>query len=416
MTEDSLSARAESYLHRLCTDVLDRRVGSPGNRAATDFFSVALANYGFQVETPSFDCIDWCEGGAGLAVGETEFEVSVSPYTLGGYARGPLAVISTLDELEAAGVSHCVVLLRGELAREPLMPKGFPFYNPDRHQRIIALLEAKAPQALIGATSRNPEMAGAVYPFPLFEDGDFDIPSVYTTEEEGDRLAQREGEEVALDIRALRSPARGCNVVARKGGGRPRVVLCAHIDSKDGTPGALDNAGGVVVLLLVAELLADYDGELAIEIVALNGEDYYSNPGQQAYLRQNAGRFDETLLVINLDGAGYKVGDTAYSLYDCPPQLSRVLEETFASHAGLVQGDPWYQGDHSLFLMNKVPAVAMTSSRMTDVLTHIAHTPGDQRAMVDVTKLVGVALAIRDALLSLERLGSGEATTGKRKR
>jgi aminopeptidase YwaD len=224
------------------------------------------------------------------------------------------------------------------------------------------------------------------------------------TEEEGDRLAEHEGEDVSLDIRALRSPARGYNVVARKGGGPPRAVLCAHIDTKDGTPGALDNAGGVVVLLLVAELLADYEGELAIEIVALNGEDYYSSPGQQAYLRKNAGKFDEMLLVINLDGAGYKVGDTAYSLYDCPPQLSRVLEETFAAHAGLVQGEPWYQGDHSIFLMNKVPAVAMTSTRMMDVLTGIAHTPRDQRQMVDVTKLVGMALAIRDALLSLERL------------
>ena len=34
-------------------------------------------------------------------------------------------------------------------------------------------------------------------------------------------------------------------------------VLCAHIDSKLNTPGALDNAAGVVTLLLLAELLAD---------------------------------------------------------------------------------------------------------------------------------------------------------------
>jgi len=404
MKEDSLSARARGYLLRLCNGVLDRRVGSPGNRAATDFFSAAVAHLGFEVHSPSFDCIDWCAGGAQLTVEGTRFDVLVSPYTLGGYARGPLVALSTLDELEMADVDSSVVLLRGDLAREPLMPKSFTFYNPDRHREIIALLEAKRPPALVGATSRNPEMAGAVYPFPLFEDGDFDIPSVYTTEEEGAHLAKHSGKEVSLEIRALRSPAQGSNVVARKGDTGRRVVVFAHIDSKEGTPGALDNATGVVVQLLLAELLADYEGGLTIELVALNGEDYYSNPGQKAYLRDNEGRFDEILLGINLDGAGYQSGETAYSLYGCPPELSQTLEETFSSHNGLVEGEPWYQGDHALFLMNEVPAAAMTSERMPDMLARVVHTPNDRPELVDVSKLVEIARGIRDALLGLEHL------------
>ena len=415
MTEDSLSARARIHLRRLCTEVLDRRVGAPGNRAATDFFATAVGEFGFQVDKPSFDCIDWCEGGARLAVGNAGFDVLVSPYSLGCYARGPLAVVATVAELEAANLSQCVVLLRGDLAREPLMPKSFPFYNPDRHQHIIALLEEKAPRAIVGATSRNPEMAGGVYPFPLLEDGDFDIPSVYVTEEEGARLTDHSGQEVSLDIRALRSPARGCNIVARKGDRHRRVVLFGHIDSKDGTPGALDNAGGVVVLLLVAELLADYEGELGIELVALNGEDYYSNPGQKAYLRENTGRFDEIILGINIDGAGYKSGETAYSVYDCPPELDRILEETFASHGSLVEGEPWYQGDHALFLMNEVPAVAMTSAHMAEVLTHVVHTARDRPEVVDVDKLVGAALGIRDVLLKLDDLTQDGTVTAERK-
>ncbi|MEZ4997668.1 MAG: hypothetical protein R2758_09480 [Bacteroidales bacterium] len=32
---------------------------------------------------------------------------------------------------------------------------------------------------MIGATGRSSALAGGVYPFPLIEDGDFDIPSVY---------------------------------------------------------------------------------------------------------------------------------------------------------------------------------------------------------------------------------------------
>ena len=48
------------------------------------------------------------------------------------------------------------------------MPKNFPFYNPDHHKRIIDLLENKAPRAIVAATSRDPQMAGArISLFPL---------------------------------------------------------------------------------------------------------------------------------------------------------------------------------------------------------------------------------------------------------
>ena len=60
--------------------------------------------------------------------------------------------------------------------------------------------------------------------------------------------------------------------------------ICAHIDSKMGTPGALDNASGTTVLLLLAELLADYRGSLGVDIAAINGEDYYSVTGEIVYL------------------------------------------------------------------------------------------------------------------------------------
>jgi Zn-dependent M28 family amino/carboxypeptidase len=48
-----------------------------------------------------------------------------------------------------------------------------------------------------------------------------------------------------------------------------------------GTPGANDNASDVVVLLILAELLANDAGSLGLELVAMNGKNYYSNPGEQ---------------------------------------------------------------------------------------------------------------------------------------
>jgi aminopeptidase YwaD len=402
---ERLSQKATAYLHKLCLEIPSRRVGSAGNRTATDFFAKTVASFGFETTCPEFDCIDWSQEGATLVVGGAPARVHVSPYSLGGCARAPLVVVHTVEELEAAELTQRIVLLRGEVAKEQLMPKNFTFYNPNEHKHIIQLLETKQPLAILAATTRNPEMAGAVYPFPLIEDGDFDIPSAYMTAEEGQRVAVHAGEEVKLEVRAERIPATGCNVDARKGASaNHRVVLFAHIDAKEGTPGALDDATGVVVLLLVAEMLSGYSGKLGVEIVAVNGEDYYSAPGEQLWLQRNAGRFEEIVAGINLDGAGYHDGRTAYSLYDCPPDVAACIHKAFSTGQGMVEGPAWYQGDHSLFLMNHRPALAITSELFEVLWNRVAHTPKDHPAVVDCGKLVAIALALRGVVLCLDAL------------
>jgi aminopeptidase YwaD len=396
MTQSLLAGRAQSYVQRLCIEIPDRCVGSPGNRAATDFFADTITSFDFATESPAFDCMDWTQQGATVSVGGQSFTAFVSPYSLGCAVRAPFTPISTIEELEAANVARQIVVLHGEIAREQLMPKNFTFYNPEEHQRVIRALESQQPCAIVAATSRNPQMAGALYPFPLIEDGDFDIPSVYMTDEEGRRLVEYAGQTLSLEIRAQRKPAQACNVIARKGAQSDRhVVLFAHVDAKQGTPGALDNAAGITTLLLLAELLSDYTRELGVEIVALNGEDYYSNPGEMQYLQLNAGRFGNIVLGINLDGVGYREGRTAYSLYDCPPDLSEVIQQVFASRPEFVAGEPWYQSDHSLFLMNQRPALALTSDRASELMTTIVHTAHDRPEILEVSKLVETALALR---------------------
>ena len=44
--------------------------------------------------------------------------------------------------------------------------------------------------------------------------------------------------------------------------------MTAHIDAKKGVPGAIDNATGVITLLLLAERLSRYRGPHILEIFA----------------------------------------------------------------------------------------------------------------------------------------------------
>lgn len=393
MAQDQLSAAAVEYLERLCVSIPTRAVGSEGNREAAGYLVDRLSGLGWQVETPAFQCMDWSESGVDLRAGTTDFAAHASPYTLGALVPNAILVVANnIGELEAADLRDKIVLLRGELGKEQLAPKHFPWWNPEEHQRIIAALETGQPAAIVAATSRNPATAGALYPFPLIEDGDFDIPSCYITEEDGLKLAVYAGREVDLEIRATRTLAQGWNVVARRGTGEQRVAVTAHFDAKRGAPGAVDNAAGTVVLLLLAELLAQYEGAPAVELVAFNGEDYYAAPGERLYLQENPD-LSQLTFVANIDGAGYREGPTHFSLYECPDALAVRARERLSQY-GLEEGPQWYQGDHTMFVMAGRPAIAITSAEINTLAAEIIHTPADSPDIVDPAKLAQIARAL----------------------
>lgn len=397
MKMEPLVQYCAANLQILCNEITDRSVGSEGNRIATQYFKNQVQSMGWSTETQEFDAIDWIDGGASLHHAGDSFQVFASPYSPGCEAEGQLVGISSVEQLEGVSIRGKLLLLHGEIAREQLMPKNFVFYNPEAHQHIISLLEKGAPTAIICATGRNASLAGGVYPFPLIEDGDFDIPSVYMTEEEGDRLLTFAGDTANLISVSKRVPGKGYNVIARKGRqADERIVITAHIDAKKGTPGALDNASGVAVLLLLARLLEDYAGDKQIELVAFNGEDYYAVPGQMLYLQANQGRLDEILLNINIDGAGYKEGLSAFSLYGLPDEMEKDIKQVIQQFDGLTEGAQWVQGDHSIFIQQGCPAIAVSSQWFTDQIDSqtITHTPKDKVDIVDCRKLVEIAQAL----------------------
>jgi aminopeptidase YwaD len=403
---EMLYQKSMSYLNMLCQDIEDRSVGSSGNRQSTKFIVKTLASFNWDIETAELNVIDWEDDGAILKTENNRFKVWVSPYSLGCNVKEEVIGVSDIAELERGDIAGKVVLLYGEIAKEQLMPKNFVFFNPEEHQKIIALLEGKKPAAIISATKRNPSLAGGVYPFPLIEDGDFDIASVYMTEEEGRKLLPYLGSPVTLQSHSRRISAKAYNVIARKGKNfANRIVITAHIDAKKGTPGAIDNATGVMVLLLLAEMLQDYDGDRMIEIVALNGEDYYAAPGQMDYLSKNKNKFNEVQLNINIDGAGYKRGKTAFSFFNLPEDMKRRVNSILTEYDGITEGVQWPQGDHSMFIQQGCSAIAVTSKWFLDNIDNqtITHTSKDNVSIVDCRKVVEIADVLNKLIREFEQ-------------
>lgn len=401
MDKKVLTEKVESHLQVLCSEIGERRVGSERNRKATAYAEKVMKESGWRTVTTQLPVIDWKTEGATLTCNGESFEVFSSHYSLGCSVVGELVAINTVALLEQADVEDKIVLLYGEIAMQQIAPKNFPFWNPEEHQHLIALLEQGKPAALVCATERNSATAGGVYPFPLFEDGDFDIPSVYMKDTEGERLLAYAGQSVVLISRAERMFETAFNVIGRSSDRtKGRIVITAHIDTKIGTPGAIDNGTGVAVVLALAELLKESPGKHPIELVIFNGEDYYGASGQVKYVEQNAGRFSDILLNINIDGAGYCEGISCFSPFNLPDGVLDALHEVLWDAPELTEGLPWYQGDHSLFLQNGCPAIAVSSQWFIENFANqsLTHTPKDNLTVVSYERVAECALGIAELI------------------
>ncbi len=119
----------------------NRRTGSSGNREATDFFADNIRLHGYEIDVTPFQCLDYICNGVALTNDEKAFEVYASPYTLGCDVSAELITVPTLEELKSINCKGKILLMKGMICSEQLMPKNFVFYNPEHHQKIIALLE-----------------------------------------------------------------------------------------------------------------------------------------------------------------------------------------------------------------------------------------------------------------------------------
>ena len=198
------------------------------------------------------------------------------------------------------------------------------------------------------------------------------------------RLGGRVERQTFADYSPGRPPAL-TNVIARFGArapGGPRMVLCAHWDSRpwadqdpdparrgQPVPGANDGASGVAVLLEVAELMCRRPPPLAVDLVFFDGEDQgrADDPGGFCLgARHYAARLKETgerpLAAFLFDMVGdrdLEIHPEVQSSERAANLVALVLEGARATGARHFRSDPRYAitDDHIPLLEAGVPAV-----------------------------------------------------------
>lgn len=372
-----------------------RPPGSPANRLATEHARAVLRDSCLTASEAPFHT-RWWEPGDGrleirddMSISET-VRVQPNPYSPACDLTGTLRRAAGLEEITGRVTPSDILVLEGDLVSEQIVPPHYPFYGIDDHKALVkALLDAR-PAAVIAVSDHWA---------PVFEDADLPLPS--TTVPTALAPCLPEGAEAHMVLGGVVHEADGVNLSARHGPPGDRIVLSAHLDSKVTTPGAFDNAGSAAVLLALAEsgLLADLPGDLAVELVLFNGEDHFDACGEVAWLARTD--LGEVVADINIDGAGVVGRPTQVSLLSCPDHVERAVRAFTTSRHGWVMGEPWYESDHSIFAMRGIPAVAITSSRVHDLLGTIAHTERDTLEVVDVAVLADLATNLPELLTDL---------------
>ena len=339
--------------------------------------------------------MDWRNSGATLLIDGQNIAVEPAEYSLPCDVEGEFVCLDTVDALQKANLSGKIAILHGDLCQEPLMPKNFEFYNPDEHKHIIALLEEKNPKALITV---NPHKEH------IIQDGDFNIPCAVVCENTLDTFLSSTGQKAKLSMKAARIPAKSHNVIAASGTGRNKICFSAHIDTKPKTPGALDNASGVSVLLALAESLSRQkhnfqEYPFQIEIVLLNGEDYYCTPGEIAYRGRLTSEYN---LAVNVDGVGLRNSATSVSFYECPNHFENHIMEIAGKIKGIERIEPWPMGDHMMFAAHGIPTIAITASTIFSLIGTVIHSPEDDMQNIDLESLENVVLFL---LSCIEMMG-----------
>lgn len=411
MSRDELTRAVAEDLEAFCSAGPDRHVGGPGGAAANTRIATRLAELGYTVERLPFSCVDWKRGGATLSVGKQDIAAWEGPYSFPvSLVDAQVVAASTEEELGALEDARGKVLfLHGTLVADQLTPRNYPFYQWESHQRILRHLDRLCPAAVVAATGSNPGIVGALSPYPYIEDADFALPSAYIKEVDAEKVLR--GGTATIEIDSDRFGCEAEQVVGVMGAGSPRrVVLSAHIDSRFGTPGALDNAGGVACVLAAASIIATSPPTgLTVEIAPFNGEDNFAAYGEMAYLESRANRFDDIALAINVDAAGFRGHNTAVSTYGLLPHQSDAVERLLASYPTVEPGPQWPASDHMIFAMKGVPALAVTTSAFAEVTSKYTHTAADVPEIVDPALLADAAEWIADLVAAADRWGDVES-------
>ncbi len=351
--------RLESRMRELTETIGVRLAGTPEERAAGDVVGAAFQQSGAKVWTETFPVrarvvlsqrleirIDgvWHTYPASL--------FSNTPGTEGRPIEAPLVFFEAPAEYGRPDLSH----LRGKA----VVHLGCHIESRDAYRR---LMEAK-PAFLLFVDVRFPgDTPLADGMFPAYTEALGAVPVMNVAYSDAWNWHRQGALAARLCVEGGMSDSASANVIAELPGRDPEagiLVLSAHHDTQADSPGADDNASGVVGLVELARVLAPFKRRRTIRLISFGAEEQLS-VGSATYVR--AHRDDVTRsfrLIFNLDSIGSGMGWTEIWC-NGPDSLVDSVKPWFAARGlyPLIQTALIPYADHFPFVAAGVPGLWM---------------------------------------------------------
>jgi len=336
-------ARAFSHVVAL-TAAGPRVAGSPAERRAVEYVAGHLRGLGYRVEVLDFSFPHFEVREVSLEV-TSPLRLRLTPRVLH-YSPSTEGLLTA--SLAAAGrglpEDFREADVRGKVA---LVERGnIPFFEKAENA-------ARAGARAVVVYNHEPGSFSGTLTRPSA------IPAVALSREEGLRLRsllQQGPVVVALRVSTSLEIRVSWNVVASLAGrSGARVLLGAHVDSVEGSPGANDNASGVAAALEAARLLRSPTPPWTVEVAAFGAEEG-GLFGSAAYARSERGRGLSAMLNLDMVGVGTRllVGNTG--------QDRRVVEAVLQAARELevrVEARRMGSSDHVSFEREGIPAAML---------------------------------------------------------
>ncbi len=342
--------QAMAHLSLLSTVIGPRVSGSPAARETVAYIAGVLRGYGYAVEVMEFDY-------------QTRFRlatVSVGDETIEGFALNGEGTA----EKSAEGIAH------DDRSQEGTSPAGAISIRErgsnDPGDGLLYMSAARAEAAGLIIVNRD---RWGLWGFPIpVRDA---IPVVLVHQSDGERLAQaaRDGASIRLTIGPARPPA--ANVIARPApGAHCDIIAGGHHDTTPGSPGALDNASGVAIVLELARVFAA-DGLDDGLCFATFGAEESGLFGSAALARRWAAAGELPEFMMNFDvtarGEAVEVIGTPTLVAGAVKRLKDAGIAAFPSAL-----PPGYGSDHASFVQVGVPVIFLSDGDVS-----LIHTPAD---------------------------------------
>ncbi|NHJ84973.1 MAG: Zn-dependent exopeptidase M28 [Asgard group archaeon] len=385
----NLEKTVEKHMNFLCKTIQNRRVGTKENKQAAKYIENHYRNEGFITELQEVKSISWNVDLEQLILDGKILDGCANVFSPSCDISALMLPVSTLAELIEADIKGKIVLFYGDLSRNEFIFKN-KSYQPERDKKIIQTLNEKQP---VGIITVYPEIGRY---FPIIND-DISIPSFTVPAEIGLILLDNIDKEIQMKISAISKDDIAHNVIGIKdNNSENRLVLVAHFDTKINTPGAFDNASGTTTLLTLASLLSKMDLKCNIEFASVNSHEYVIDlHGSEIHANKIDRVKDSTLLVINVDGIGQRLGTNKICQSGSSIIFKEKLDEIIKKYTGMAWVSLWYESDHSSYLWKGLPILAFDSHGVKSIY----HDKTDDLTWISYKKIAEVISVIQEIVL-----------------